>query len=71
MACKSECMALAEMDLTTKKRLMKANQGNEKFRPGQIHPQCDSCIQNLLDSIPFDVKMKGWQEQLKALKEIK
>ncbi len=57
--CTSECMATAQKDQKTGKRLMKS-QGNGKFKMGELHSQCADCLAELLTQA--DKAIKGAED---------
>lgn len=64
--CKSKCMETGAIE--DGRRLMVSQGNGENYKPGDIHKQCDKCLQKLLSEIPLEVKLAGWKDQLKKLK---
>lgn len=62
--CGSQCLLTATVDRNTNKRLMVAQAGNEKFKTGEIHPQCLNCLEFMLAD-PVDQKFEGLRLKLK------
>lgn len=61
--CGNECLFTTTLDRDTKRRLMRAISGNSKFKDGEIHPQCQSCLAELLAN-PIDQKFEALKVKL-------
>jgi hypothetical protein len=47
--CGSKCAETATLEGPGGKKLMTARPGNTKYPDGQIHPQCDECIKEMIE----------------------
>jgi hypothetical protein len=54
--CKSPCSPTGSLS-GTGKRLMKAQPDNSKYKVGEIHPQCQSCLDEMLAEADRQIKM--------------
>ena len=46
--CGSECARTGSLDKSGKRQMI-AQKGNRKFPAGQLHPQCDECIKEMIE----------------------
>jgi hypothetical protein len=47
--CGTKCYETASLDSKNGSKLMIAGPGNTKYSPGELHPQCPACLNEIIE----------------------
>lgn len=69
--CGSKCAETATLEGPRGKKLMVAHPGNTKYSPGQVHPQCDECVKEMIEDANLMILFNNDRALVEQYKNLK